>query len=45
MVIKDKVLDLLLHFTTHQEEEVQAKAIMALGMTSHPHPPTHPDVQ
>ncbi|KAG7264497.1 hypothetical protein CRUP_020635 [Coryphaenoides rupestris] len=38
MVIKDKVLDLLLHFTTHQEEEVQAKAIMALGSLFIMHP-------
>ncbi|XP_029025412.1 nipped-B-like protein isoform X2 [Betta splendens] len=31
IVIKDKVLDLLLYFTTHEEEEVQIKAIIGLG--------------
>ncbi|CAL8321731.1 unnamed protein product [Lota lota] len=38
IVIKDKVLDLLLHFTTHREEEVQAKALMALGSLFIMHP-------
>ena len=36
IVIKDMVLDLLLHFTTHREEEVQAKALMALGRSNTP---------
>ncbi|XP_059905989.1 nipped-B-like protein A isoform X2 [Gadus macrocephalus] len=38
IVIKDMVLDLLLHFTTHREEEVQAKALMALGSLFIMHP-------
>lgn len=32
IVIKDKVLELLLYFTTHEDEEVQLKAIIGLGM-------------
>ncbi|KAK9532406.1 hypothetical protein VZT92_009788 [Zoarces viviparus] len=31
IVIKDKVLELLLYFTTHEDEEVQIKAITGLG--------------
>lgn len=31
IVIKDKVLELLLYFTTHEDEEVQLKAIIGLG--------------
>ncbi|KAM4635314.1 nipped-B-like protein B isoform 2-T2 [Polymixia lowei] len=31
VVIRDKVLELLLYFTTHEEEEVQTKAITGLG--------------
>ncbi|XP_026212056.1 nipped-B-like protein A isoform X2 [Anabas testudineus] len=31
IVIKDKVLELLLYFTTHEDEEVQIKAIIGLG--------------
>ncbi|KAK0139474.1 Nipped-B-like protein [Merluccius polli] len=38
IVIKDRVLDLLLYFTAHREEEVQAKAIMALGALFIMHP-------
>lgn len=33
IVIKDKVLELLLYFTTHEDEEVQLKAIIGLGMS------------
>ena len=32
IIIKDKVLELLLYFITHEEEEVQIKAIIGLGM-------------
>ncbi|KAJ3605198.1 hypothetical protein NHX12_027248 [Muraenolepis orangiensis] len=38
IVIKDRVLEVLLHFTTHREEEVQIKAIMALGSLFVMHP-------
>lgn len=31
IVIKEKVLELLMYFTTHQEEEVQIKALIGLG--------------
>nr|XP_023664180.1 nipped-B-like protein [Paramormyrops kingsleyae] len=31
VVIKDKVLELLLYFTRHEDEEVQTKAIIGLG--------------
>lgn len=31
IVIKEKVLELLLYFTTHEDEEVQIKAIIGLG--------------
>ncbi|XP_055087467.1 nipped-B-like protein B isoform X2 [Periophthalmus magnuspinnatus] len=31
IVIKDKVLELLMYFTTHQDEEVQIKALIGLG--------------
>ncbi|XP_068106831.1 nipped-B-like protein isoform X3 [Hyperolius riggenbachi] len=36
--IKDKVLELLLHFTKHADEEVQTKAIIGLGFTFIQHP-------
>lgn len=32
VVIKDKVLELLLYFTKNEDEEVQTKAIIGLGM-------------
>lgn len=32
IIIKEKVLELLLYFTTHVDEEVQIKAIIGLGM-------------
>lgn len=38
IVIKDKVLDLLLHFTTHEDEEIQLKAIIGLGNLLIMHP-------
>uniref|UniRef100_A0A3B4FIE2 Nipped-B protein n=1 Tax=Pundamilia nyererei TaxID=303518 RepID=A0A3B4FIE2_9CICH len=38
IVIKDKVLELLLYFTTHEEEEVQIKAIIGLGFQFIMHP-------
>uniref|UniRef100_A0A671YBR7 Nipped-B protein n=1 Tax=Sparus aurata TaxID=8175 RepID=A0A671YBR7_SPAAU len=38
IVIKDKVLDLLLYFTTHEDEEVQIKAIIGLGFQFIMHP-------
>ncbi|XP_041825130.1 nipped-B-like protein B [Melanotaenia boesemani] len=38
IIIKDKVLDLLLYFTTHEEEEVQIKAIIGLGFQFIMHP-------
>lgn len=31
VVIKEKVLELLLYFTKHEEEEVKTKAIIGLG--------------
>lgn len=31
IVIKDKVLELLMYFTNHQDEEVQIKALIGLG--------------
>lgn len=31
VVIKDKVLELLLYFTKHEDEEVKTKAIIGLG--------------
>ncbi|XP_072272708.1 nipped-B-like protein isoform X4 [Pyxicephalus adspersus] len=36
--IKDKVLELLLYFTKHADEEVQTKAIIGLGFTFIQHP-------
>ncbi|XP_034047622.1 nipped-B-like protein B [Thalassophryne amazonica] len=38
IVIKDKVLELLLYFTAHEDEEVQIKAIIALGFQFIMHP-------
>uniref|UniRef100_A0A8C2ZIC8 Nipped-B protein n=1 Tax=Cyclopterus lumpus TaxID=8103 RepID=A0A8C2ZIC8_CYCLU len=38
IVIKDKVLELLLYFTTHEDEEVQIKAITGLGFQFIMHP-------
>uniref|UniRef100_A0A665VVG1 Nipped-B protein n=1 Tax=Echeneis naucrates TaxID=173247 RepID=A0A665VVG1_ECHNA len=38
IVIKDKVLELLLYFTTHEDEEVQIKAIIGLGFQFIMHP-------
>ncbi|XP_034752577.1 nipped-B-like protein isoform X2 [Etheostoma cragini] len=38
IVIKDKVLELLLYFTTHNDEEVQIKAIIGLGFQFIMHP-------
>eukprot|EP00066_Takifugu_rubripes_P013950 XP_011603216.1 PREDICTED: nipped-B-like protein B isoform X2 [Takifugu rubripes] len=38
IVIKDKVLELLLYFTTHEDEEVQLKAIIGLGFQFIMHP-------
>ncbi|KAF6733208.1 Nipped-B-like protein [Oryzias melastigma] len=38
IIIKDKVLELLLYFTTHAEEEVQVKAIIGLGFQFIMHP-------
>uniref|UniRef100_A0A3Q3M6J1 Nipped-B protein n=1 Tax=Mastacembelus armatus TaxID=205130 RepID=A0A3Q3M6J1_9TELE len=38
IVIKDKVLELLLYFTTHEDEEVQVKAIIGLGFQFIMHP-------
>lgn len=32
VVIKDKVSELLLYFTKNEDEEVQTKAIIGLGM-------------
>lgn len=32
VVIKEKVLELLLYFTKHKDEEVKTKAIIGLGM-------------
>lgn len=31
VVIKEKVLELLLYFTKHEDEEVKTKAIIGLG--------------
>lgn len=31
VIIKDKVLELLLYFTKHEDEEVKTKAIIGLG--------------
>ncbi|KAM9510027.1 nipped-B-like protein isoform 2-T3 [Guaruba guarouba] len=36
--IKDKVLELLMYFTKHSDEEVQTKAIIGLGFTFIQHP-------
>ncbi|XP_040194405.1 nipped-B-like protein isoform X3 [Rana temporaria] len=36
--IKDKVLELLLYFTKHSDEEVQTKALIGLGFTFIQHP-------
>uniref|UniRef100_A0AAY5EDC5 Nipped-B protein n=1 Tax=Electrophorus electricus TaxID=8005 RepID=A0AAY5EDC5_ELEEL len=36
--IKEKVLELLLYFTSHEDEEVQSKAIIALGFMFIMHP-------
>lgn len=33
--IKDKVLELLMYFTKHSDEEVQTKAIIGLGEILH----------
>ncbi|XP_069043032.1 nipped-B-like protein A isoform X5 [Lepisosteus oculatus] len=38
VVIKDKVLELLLYFTRHEDEEVQTKAIIGLGFLFIQHP-------
>ncbi|XP_054468120.1 nipped-B-like protein [Anoplopoma fimbria] len=38
IIIKDKVLELLLYFTTHEDEEVQIKAITGLGFQFIMHP-------
>ncbi|XP_013871460.1 nipped-B-like protein B isoform X2 [Austrofundulus limnaeus] len=38
IIIKEKVLELLLYFTTHVDEEVQTKAIMGLGFQFIMHP-------
>uniref|UniRef100_M3ZSI3 Nipped-B protein n=1 Tax=Xiphophorus maculatus TaxID=8083 RepID=M3ZSI3_XIPMA len=38
IIIKDKVLELLLYFTTHEDEEVQIKAIIGLGFQFIMHP-------
>ncbi|KAG2465755.1 NIPBL protein, partial [Polypterus senegalus] len=38
VVIKDKVLELLLYFTKHADEEVQTKAIIGLGFSFIQHP-------
>ncbi|XP_066568279.1 nipped-B-like protein A isoform X2 [Amia ocellicauda] len=38
VVIKDKVLELLLYFTRHEDEEVQTKAIIGLGFLFIMHP-------
>ncbi|KAM9307263.1 nipped-B-like protein B isoform 2-T2 [Pholidichthys leucotaenia] len=38
IIIKDKVSELLLYFTTHEDEEVQIKAIMGLGFQFIMHP-------
>uniref|UniRef100_A0A3Q1ETJ2 Nipped-B protein n=1 Tax=Acanthochromis polyacanthus TaxID=80966 RepID=A0A3Q1ETJ2_9TELE len=38
IIIKDKVLELLLYFTTHEEEEVQIKALIGLGFQFIMHP-------
>ncbi|CAB1319299.1 unnamed protein product [Coregonus sp. 'balchen'] len=38
VVIKEKVLELLLYFTKHEDEEVQSKAIIGLGKISLPLP-------
>lgn len=34
VVIKEKVLELLLYFTKHEDEEVKTKAIIGLGRTA-----------
>jgi hypothetical protein len=33
-VIKEKVLELLLYFTKHEDEEVKTKAIIGLGRST-----------
>ncbi|XP_056146291.1 nipped-B-like protein B [Lampris incognitus] len=38
VVVKDKVLELLLFFTTHEDEEVQIKALIGLGFQFIMHP-------
>ncbi|XP_051518111.1 nipped-B-like protein A isoform X2 [Myxocyprinus asiaticus] len=38
VVIKEKVLELLLHFTNHEDEEVRCKAIIGLGFLFIMHP-------
>ncbi|XP_024859838.1 nipped-B-like protein B isoform X2 [Kryptolebias marmoratus] len=38
IIIKEKVLELLLYFTTHADEEVQIKAIIGLGFQFIMHP-------
>uniref|UniRef100_A0A4W4GC33 Nipped-B protein n=1 Tax=Electrophorus electricus TaxID=8005 RepID=A0A4W4GC33_ELEEL len=38
IAIKEKVLELLLYFTSHEDEEVQSKAIIALGFMFIMHP-------
>ncbi|XP_078071403.1 nipped-B-like protein isoform X7 [Mustelus asterias] len=38
VVIKEKVLELLLYFTKHEDEEVQTKAIIGLGFVFIQHP-------
>lgn len=42
MVIKEKVLELLLYFTKHEDEEVKTKAIIGLGEISRPPAPPMP---
>ena len=34
VVIKEKVLELLLYFTKHEDEEVKTKAIIGLGRST-----------
>ncbi|XP_078287021.1 nipped-B-like protein isoform X4 [Rhinoraja longicauda] len=38
VIIKEKVLELLLYFTKHEDEEVQTKAIIGLGFVFIQHP-------
>ncbi|XP_077478659.1 nipped-B-like protein B isoform X2 [Stigmatopora argus] len=38
LIIKEKILELLLYFTTHKDEEVQGKALIGLGFQFIMHP-------